>query len=461
MKRYLRTAVLLLFGCISSTSFAITGDLNTDNEVNFADFAILSSGWQTTYDADDLSVLAENWLYGHEAVNTAPVIDLSSVPEPNVLAYDHCYIPLSGSDDGLPRNKLAYIITQLPAIGNLYDRADWETSWITVTKLPYQIGNYSNVIVYLSTAAVDDSFKYKVFDGEYYSDEATVSIDVSANSADSLCFEGSGYAVIPDTNDTIDLIDGRGIVWFFRTTKENCGILSKRNASGGYEVRIENGRLRVCLYDSSGPVGCYGRTDMYRVDTGRWYVGAFSYKAGGICIILSGVENDDTWYLQEDYTNIHTGPYANTADLYIGKATGFDNFVGEFDRLRFYSGCTGGGLDLRFVMVTQVPTETTPDRIILETRTAPYDAQDPLNGIISPDVRFMFDEGAGSTFADDKGGLMAAAEGLEWLSAKGNETVPINPLTEKGYRFKKYKRAYDQYDLRQKDNNIIDSRSRY
>lgn len=441
---------LLILGACSLPCRAIPGDLNTDEEVNFADFAILASGWQTTYDADDLSIMADNWLYGHEAVNAAPTIDSNSIPAPNTVAYDDCYITLVGSDKDGPADKLAYVITQLPATGNLYDMAEWETGWITSARLPYQIGNFSNQIVYRGFVATTDSFKYKVFDGELYSEEATVNITVSPASADSLCFDGSSLVTIPDVDDVLDIVDGRGIAWFFRTTQSNGGLLSKRNASGGYEVRLENGRLRVCLYDSSGPVGCYGRIDNYRVDTGRWYIGAFAYNAGNMCVIIAGIENGDTWYMQNDYTGVPTGPYTNTADLYVGKATGFNNFIGEFDRLRFYSGCTGGGLDLRFTIVT-LPTN--------ESRTM-TDSAMGFGSTIEPDVRFMFDEGTGSTLTDDRGGLEATATGIEWLPAKGNEPVPVNPLTDKGYRFKKYKRPYDQPSMWQMD-DIIDSRTRY
>ncbi len=37
-------------------------DLSADLIVNFKDFAILAAGWQTTYDIDDLNVMADEWL---------------------------------------------------------------------------------------------------------------------------------------------------------------------------------------------------------------------------------------------------------------------------------------------------------------------------------------------------------------------------------------------------------------
>ena len=68
----------------------------------------------------------------------------------------------------------------------------------------------------------------------------------------------------------------------------------------------------------------------------------------------------------------------------------------------------------------------------------------------------MFDEGTGTSLADDKGGLTATATDTNWLDAYGNDPVPVNPLEEK-YYFKKYKNPYDQVSA----DKVIGNRKRY
>ena len=41
-----------------------TWDLNGDGVINLLDFAILSQGWLTTYDLNDLNAMAALWLLG-------------------------------------------------------------------------------------------------------------------------------------------------------------------------------------------------------------------------------------------------------------------------------------------------------------------------------------------------------------------------------------------------------------
>ena len=426
-------AIIIGLMVLAASCMAVDGDLSGDGKVDMTDLSLLSAGYLELYDANDLTDTAVNWMYGCNRINKVPVIEPNDIPVPAAVAYDDCYITLGGSDpDSYPNEKLSKIITQLPTAGTLYDTAEWSGE-IVNSYLPYEIARHSSLVVYRSYTATLDSFKYKIYDGQDFSNEVTVEFTTSASSADSLCFDGSGYATIADKYDTTDLVDGRGIAFFFRTTTSDCGLLSKRDATGGYELRIENGRLRVYLYDSSGQAGVYGRADNYRVDTGRWYVGAFAYNNGNLCVIAAGVENGDIWYMQNDFTGVSAGPYSNSADLLVGTATGSNNFTGEFDRLRVYSDCTGGGLDLRFLIVTSP---------ITEPRTYSGVAEG-LSGPIEPDVRFMFDEGGGSELTDDKGGLTATVTGNNWAAAAGNDPVPVK-ITAGKYRYKKYKRPFDQ-----------------
>lgn len=61
------------------------GDLDENLKVDFKDFAILASGWQTTYDINDLADLCHNWLLqGGPAQNIIPSFD----QDPNNITGD-------------------------------------------------------------------------------------------------------------------------------------------------------------------------------------------------------------------------------------------------------------------------------------------------------------------------------------------------------------------------------------
>ena len=63
-KTFVLTAILAVVLCLSATVLAAcpSADFSGDCKVNLDDFALLASGWLTTYDADDLADMGFQWL---------------------------------------------------------------------------------------------------------------------------------------------------------------------------------------------------------------------------------------------------------------------------------------------------------------------------------------------------------------------------------------------------------------
>lgn len=460
-------SVLTIIILCSVSAIAVNADFGGDGVVDSNDLYIFCGQWLQTPQADpncdltedgsidllDYVALLDAWNGEYPGIsNVAPTIDVNSVPEPNAIVGEYCYITLTGSDtDGWPEENLSYVITGLPTNGELIDPATWNDS--NIVEVPYTLGGYGSNIVFLTDTDTTDSFTYKVWDGNDLSSEATVNISVESNAVDSLCLDGSGYVTIADVNDTIDIVDGRGIIFYMRTNQADCGIMTKREPNGaGWDVRLVNGRIKWCFYDPNGCIGCFGRNNAYRIDFGRWYSVALSYNAGKAYVMRYGAEDSDpvsdngTDYVSDpnDYTGTISKIWmpqlagielANTAPLIVGQARGSANFTGEIDRLRFYSGCDVGGLDIDFLVAASPEWESRMQAASAEVFGTVYE----------PDVRFMFDEGSGTDLADDKGGLSGTATGNLWLDAYGNNKTNVD-TNRTMYYFRRYKRPWDEPD---------------
>ncbi|HBG28190.1 MAG: hypothetical protein A2Y10_19625 [Planctomycetes bacterium GWF2_41_51] len=349
-------------------------------------------------------------------ISLVPDINEAAIAEPCTPVFEDCYIDLSlGVTNDDNTEQLQYVITSLPSNGILVATPEY-ADFITSSMLPYTIPEYSSTIVGRFFTTGHKTFDYKGFDGTYYSNTATMDVNVVANSADSLTFTGNEIVTINDSLDTMDVFSGVGICFYFRTMQATCGLFYKRTGSGpGYYACIENGRFGFYLIQPNGVAIGYGRTDAYRVDDGRWHAFGFSRKDGNVSVFGTMVDGDG-WEYSNSYLNQPIADYTNSAPVIIGQVPGKPNFIGEFDRLRFYDGCEGASLDLKLLFVVGYPPEP-------REQSADAVGFSP----VVPIVRFMFDEGSGTSIADDKHTptITGDVDSIQWLEAKGNEDVVI------------------------------------
>lgn len=240
-------------------------------------------------------------------------------------------------DDNYPNSRLRYIITDLPTDINakLGGTKSGEQSPIRESDLPYKLSSWGSQVVFATTTAGSTSFKYKVYDGNLYSAEKTVSITVTANPKDCLSFNGSGYVAIPDTGNCFDLEPNTGKALFIQTTQLACeDMLCKYQAgSPGWKMGIRNGRLRIKLYDAAGLAATIDSNTF--ISDGSWHHVGFVYDPNGYIEILESNEADFTagnyQYTSTGQVPIPLQSYSNNSNLVVG-----NGFSGQIDNLRAY-----------------------------------------------------------------------------------------------------------------------------
>lgn len=360
-----KIAFLCVLCVLCGSAFGLVADLNDDNTVNQYDLAIFIEQWlevpgtpsadfdnSNFVDFKDFAILAGEWtgMPIPPPVNVAPSANDVSV---SAAAYIPQAITLDGSDSDSypnPPGRIKYIITDLPADVNAYlqDPTSGGQIRIRPSDLPYKLSTWgSSVIFATSTTAGNCNFAYKVYDGNLYSNEKTVSINVAANPKDCLSFDANNsYVTIPD-NSLIDLESNRAIGLCFNTRKAFCGLLKKHETGkAGYEVNLISGRITVDIYSATaGKVATI--KSFYRYDNGGWANCVFAYNDLNDCLELfinyGDLIPNYTWYeLSEIYTfgegavAVPADSYVNDCNLIIGKSNAA-NYRGEIDGIRAYN----------------------------------------------------------------------------------------------------------------------------
>lgn len=356
---------------LCASAFGLVADINNDNIVDQFDLQIFCEQWldapgthtpsadfdnSNFVDFKDFAILAGEW-QGH-----------LTTPEPNEPPHENlppsandisvsasAYIPqtitLSAADDGypIPPGKLRYVITQLPADANakVGGTKSGEQSPIRQSDLPYKLSTWGDDVIFATSTVGLTSFKYKVFDGNLYSDEKTVSITVAANPKDCLSFDGSGYVTIPD-NSRLDLEPNRAVGVCFETPDLYRPILQKwSQGKNGYKMSLVGGRVVVDIFsETAGKVATI--SSWYKYNR-KWANVVFAYNAIENCVELfinsgeSVLSGTNYWYYdQENYwayvgdsnecPTVPAGDYTNDCNLVIG-----ENYRGELDGIRTYT----------------------------------------------------------------------------------------------------------------------------
>ena len=153
----------------------------------------------------------------------------------------------AGSDPDNSGN-LRYVITDYSSSLNLIDPLGgpvYKKPWTMLRNMPH--------VVCGSNTTGSYQVKYKVSDETFVSDESTVSVTVTANSQDALFFDGKDdYISLPDNADRFDLISGRAIYFYLKTSQRDGCVLKKRGSGAGYELWIVRHVPQLRLYNSSG-----------------------------------------------------------------------------------------------------------------------------------------------------------------------------------------------------------------
>lgn len=391
--------IIILLFC--SITFGLNWNLNSDCWVNFEDFAIFSDGWQTTYDINDLADFSDEWLrYEYYCNEQAPVAANSVV---NVSQYEPVYITFSAYDqDGflpVPPKHLKYRITTLPSDGNAYIQNTLENTSNRFTEVPDWCTGWANKVIFASDTVGNDTVKFRSYDGEEFSNEATVDVNVIAAYADYVSFDG-GEVTIPD-NDYLDINDSGWAmsIWYRNmTSSSNGSIIKKRDSSQGWDFIVQSGKLLFNLYDANGLV--VALESNLCISYGIWWE------------ILIGVNEDpcdaNNQYISMQYyqTETNSGEYANSnvfvSSVYTNDCNVIINPNTEIDHLRFWD---------------DVSEESHATTVLFPTNSR-WNYTESTLGIGNPSkVRFKMDEGSGSTITDDKAsGLVGTFSGdVSWI----------------------------------------------
>ncbi|MDD5327671.1 MAG: hypothetical protein PHY02_07650 [Phycisphaerae bacterium] len=233
--------VLCLWVCSLATATQPfwSPDLNGDEFVDFADFAMLAENWQKSgagldgdlddngiVDVNDLEEFSWYWL---EEIFFPPVAEGNSV---SVTQAKSVTITLEASDED--DETLAYFTMAYPSNGTL--TLDGNTA--TYTSLPDYDGN--------------DSFTFFAYDGKYESNTATISITVLPDT------DGDGLSDYDEINGTYGYV-----------TNPNDADTDSDGMPDNWE--IENG-LNPTINDSSGDTDSDGlnNADEYAAGTDLW-----------------------------------------------------------------------------------------------------------------------------------------------------------------------------------------------
>jgi hypothetical protein len=315
----------------TSTSYDPPGSLSESTQYNWRIDTINGTGTTT----------GVVWDFTTVSGNTAPeTTDASATP----VAYIVSSIQLTGTDDGLPAmpGKLKYIITSLPVHGYLQDPVSGGQSRITA--VPYRLSGWNGSVLFATDTAGADSFQFKTFDGQLYSNTSTVNLTVSANPQDCLSFDGQGYVTVAD-NDLLDLAASRGIGLCFSTRSPYCRFLKKHETGQpGYAIGLVGGKVSVNIYSATGLVGTIKSSNRY--DNGGWTNCVFAYDGTNnrveLYINYGEAISGTNWYelsetyLDEQGLSIPAGTYTNDCQLIIGTS---DSIAckWEIDAIRTYN----------------------------------------------------------------------------------------------------------------------------
>lgn len=433
-RNYTRQYLIIILLFTASCFGWLDGNFNQDCTVNFEDFAVLAADWQAvdanisdpntdinddnSVDVLDLALFCDNWLETDPCttpcdwqINNPPTADAQSV-----YAVKKIYqtVTLSGSDDGYGGLSLTYSITSLPSRGHIKEVYLGATV-LDSNDLPHTLT--TNQVIFGSDTIGLDSFDFKITDSQGVdSNDATVDVNVFEYQKDCLSFDGSGGYI--DINDTqgilpyvnyLDFKDQTGFGMFVYTHSPFVPLAKKRGSGAGWEAAIVSGQFKLYLYDPNGNLCWSNRTENDRIDMGTWSHVGFIYDADSTTVelwsavyvadVMGGSGRWSGYY--QTFTDVPPYDYTNDANLVIA-SRGNGSYKWEIDNIRFYTISSLSSVNMFNSLIFSEDRETCGNGGLFMT---------------VPVVRFMLDEGTGTSITDDKAslaGTLLDASHIDW-----------------------------------------------
>jgi hypothetical protein len=290
---------------------------------------------------------------------------------------------LSAVDDGTPL-PLIYEVNDIAANSKMADTFIG-TPILEPNLMPW-ILRYEGKTVYFITDTVGDSnFMFRVYDGNDWSNYATVQITAAANPMDALYLNGepNSHITIPD-NDYLDIMGPQWACsfWFNNYLRRPYqSLMSKRDSGPGYEISIKAGKVQFDLYDANGLVTNV-RSDII-ISDGTWYCTDVIYyydddpNYGYMNILTYNSDGASVGYTESG--SFSHSAFSNNSNLVIEGDFGFDH-------LRFWNDVNEG-----------------LNNFIYHSGNRQNYTETNMGFGNTSNVRYKCDEGNGTTITDNKG----------------------------------------------------------
>lgn len=392
---------LMLTGSSFATDWNLSGD--SCGIVNTTDLILFCEGWLDPYDLEDFAAFASEW--GSETNryycnDQSPVASNGSAA---AIQYEPTEIVFTATDDGLPRppEHLKYRITQLPEHGYIQNKLVRAADQFTA--VPAWCTGWANSVFFGSDTTGDHTIQFMAFDGDAWSDAATLTVTVSACAYDSISLGPDASVSIPD-GTYLDAADGWGIDFWIKTRQENCTFITKRSGGAGYEISLVNGYPQIVFYDGSTSITATGT--YLPVNTGQWVEVGFTFNISGSDVTVTVQVEGATQFFE---TSGSYSALTNSEAVVISD-------IWNLDSLRYYSGITSPGDPGSLIQGWYQRTDTSESS--------------SMGFFKSPSVWFLCDEGTGTTITDSKTSQVGTFSGdVYWYNAywdwdkNGNQTI--------------------------------------
>lgn len=358
--------------------------LNTDSTVLYVADVNYYGITTFTYDSD---TDPNNENCGNSNVGTATIyctiVPIAYDSEESVQTYIVYSFELSAIDDGTPQ-PLIYEVNNIASNSIMADPFVG-TPVLDANLIPWTLRYNGDDILFIIDTVGDSNFMFRAYDGNSYSNYATVQITATANPMDALYLNSEPNAIItiPD-NDYLDIMGPQWACsfWFNNYLRRPYQtLMSKRSAGPGYEISLKAGKVQFDLYDVNGLVTSV-RSDTI-ISDGQWYctdiIYAYDDDPNYGYILIQTFNSSALGIGYQSGSAFAHSAFSNDANVVIAESFGFDH-------LRYWNDVNNAA-----------------DSFICHF-AGRQNYEEEWSGLgNASNVRYKCDEGSGGTITDDKG----------------------------------------------------------